>query len=127
MLYWLFFIFSICFLSFFPEIQIPSTNSKSRTVLPAVLLIQSIFCFIQCVCFMCICFYAFPAFHCFQSGSPMKIIERISSAQLNGLVTNTLRDPSANFMLWVQLFSIMLPRIEARISGDCGILYLLKL
>ena len=73
MLYWLFFILSICFLSFFPEIQIPSINSKSRTVLPAVLLIQFIFCFIPCVCFMCICFYAFPAFHCFQSGSPMKI------------------------------------------------------
>jgi len=56
----------------------------------------------------------------------MKIIERISRPQLNGLVTNTLREPSANFMLWVQLFSIMLPRMEARISGDCGILYLLK-
>ena len=48
----------------------------------------------------------------------MKIIERISRPQLNGLVTNTLREPSANFMLWVQLFSIMLPRMEARISGD---------
>ena len=28
--------------------------------------------------------------------------------------------------LMISMFSIMLPRIEARISGDCGILYLLK-
>ena len=33
------------------------------------------------------------------SGMPIKITDRISRAQLSGLVTNTLREPSANTML----------------------------
>lgn len=49
----------------------------------------------------------------------MKIIERISRPQLNGLVTNTLREPSANFMLWVQLFSIMRPEWKPESADDC--------
>ena len=59
-------------------------------------------------------------------GIPMQMTLRTNRMRLSGRVKKTETEPPAYTMLWVQLLSIILPKMDARMREDWGILYLLK-